>query len=141
MGRVNTDSTRLQKGGRQDPEARKLSIAKRINPVTGKSSLSFIDRNGETRFIERECAKCAKLGKKLWDFDFDCRNDQKSKSFVIEYATADTIHRPGPSGKQAVHTFSYESVDPNVCAEAEEAYIDLDFDSQAGDSENETGSQ
>ena len=50
-------------------------------------AMSFVDGKGETRFIERPCAKCARRGEPdKWHFDFACVSSQRAQAYIVEYA-------------------------------------------------------
>jgi hypothetical protein len=84
--------------------AMRTSGKKRINPDTGTASLSFIDRTGNLRFIQRTCRNCEAAGRQnQWHFDFDCRRNPQIKTFTVQYA-ANSGQLPGthlsPTGYQ-----------------------------------------
>jgi hypothetical protein len=91
------------------------TVQPRKHPQSGIDTLSYLDRNGKTVFIQRPCGHCESAGiKNVWHFDFACASKpaglRRARTYAIDNLPG-TVE--SPSGLPTWYTFSNHAVDPD----------------------------
>jgi hypothetical protein len=96
-------------------DARLATVQLRKNPLTGVDTLSYLDRNGKSVFIQRPCGHCDAAGmKNAWHFEFSCASKtqapRRARTYVGVAGLPGTVE--SPSGLPTSYTFNGHACDP-----------------------------